>query len=160
MGRMHVSLPMLVPMAVLALAAPKPAELPSAWKVKHLEGTACRLESEKVTLSDGYQTTSVQLLVTATEVTAVSESTFDGSGGDLLIQVDRQDPVKADGLSGDKTVLFKSGVNTLIAEFKPGLKARVQLRFWPTWPETGSHSAMVSLIGFTKAWEEMSESCH
>jgi hypothetical protein len=35
----------------------------------------------------------------------------------------------------------------------------VTLRFWPTWPETGTHAIEVSLIGFTKAWDEMQASC-
>jgi len=30
----------------------------------------------------------------------------------------------------------------------------VQLRFWPTWPETGTHSVSFSLMGFTKAHGE------
>jgi hypothetical protein len=159
---MHFSLSLLVPMAVLALASPRPPppELPSAWKVRRLEGTACRLESDKATLNDGYQQSSAQLLVTPTEVKVVSESTFDESDKDLLIEVDRNEPVKADGLSGDKTVIFKDSASSLIAQFKAGLKARIQLRFWPSWPKTGTHSATVSLIGFTKAWDEMQDSCH
>jgi hypothetical protein len=160
---MQVSFPLLVPIAVLALASPRPPppEPPSAWRVRHLEGTACRLESDKVSLNDGYQQTTAQVLVTPTEVKVVSESTFDGSAGDhLLIEVDRNQPVRADGLSGDKTVIFKNGASTLVSQFKAGLKARVQLRFWPSWPETGDHSATVSLIGFTKAWDEMQDSCH
>ena len=56
--------------------------------------------------------------------------------------------------------MYKRQAPLLIDQFKAGLKARVQLRFWPTWPETGTHSVEVSLIGFTKAWEEMQESCH
>jgi hypothetical protein len=159
---MHFALPLIVPLTVLALASPRPPPPPpepSAWKVHHLEGTACRLESDKATLNDGYQQSAAQLLVTPTEVKVVSESTFDWKAGELLIEVDRNEPVKADGLSGDKTVMFKNSASNLIAQFKAGLKARVQLRFWPTWPETGNHSATVSLIGFTKAWEEMQESC-
>ena len=30
------------------------------------------------------------------------------------------------------------------------------LRFWPEWPATGTHSATFSLIGFTKAYGELS----
>ncbi len=119
----------------------------------------CRLDSEKASLSDGYQTTSVQVRVTPTELRVVSESTFDESKRDLLIAVDKNEAVKADGLDGAKAVVFKTGVASLVAQFKGGLKARVQLRFWPSWPETGTHSVVVSLIGFTKAWDEMQASC-
>ena len=90
----------------------------------------------------------------------LSESTFDDSKGDLSIQVDKQEAVKADALDGAKAVVFKGpAAATLIAQFKAGLKANVTLRFWPTWPETGTHSVVVSLIGFTKAWDEMQATC-
>jgi hypothetical protein len=90
----------------------------------------------------------------------VSESTFDDSKKDLRVQVDRQEEVKADALDGAKAVVFKgAAASTLIAQFKAGLKANVTLRFWPTWPETGTHSVVVSLIGFTRAWDEMQASC-
>jgi hypothetical protein len=57
-------------------------------------------------------------------------------------------------------VVFKGGsAGTLIAQFKRGLRADVTMRFWPTWPETGTHSVEVSLIGFTKAWDDMQASC-
>jgi len=102
----------------------------------------------------------VLVRVTATEVRVVSESTFDDTKGGLQIQVDKNEPVKADGLDGAKAVVFKGpAAASLVTQFKAGLKAHVTLRFWPTWPETGTHSAVVSLIGFTKAWDEMQASC-
>ena len=130
-----------------------------AWTVTKVQGGGCRLDSDKTSVSDGYQTTSVQVRVTPNEVRVVSESTFDEGKGDLLIEVDKNEAVKADGLDGAKTVVFKTGAGSLINQFKAGLKGRVQLRFWPTWPETGTHSVVVSLIGFTKAWDEMQASC-
>ena len=151
---------MWIPALSLGLlgAAPPPPEK-DAWTLTKAQG-GCRLDADKGALSDGYQNTSVQVRVTATEVRVVSESTFDESKGDLNIQVDKQDAVKADGLDGAKAVVFKgAAATTLIAQFKRGLKANVTLRFWPTWPETGTHSAVVSLIGFTKAWDEMQASC-
>jgi hypothetical protein len=146
--------------SAVALLGAAPVEK-SAWTVTHLAGKACRLDADKATLSDGYQTTSALVQVSPTEVRVVSESVFDPGKEDLLIQVDKKDPVKSDGLGeGNKTVIFKTQAPLLIEQFKAGLRARVQLRFWPSWPETGNHSVEVSLIGFTKAWDEMQESCH
>jgi hypothetical protein len=145
---------------VVLLAAAPPAAEKDAWTVTKIQGGGCRLDSDKGALSDGYQNTSVQVRVTPTEVRVVSESTFDESKKDLAIQVDKQDAVKADGLDGAKVVVFKGpAASTLVAQFKAGLKANVTLRFWPTWPETGTHSVVVSLIGFTRAWDEMQASC-
>jgi len=145
-------------LALTLLGAAEPEK--GAWTLTKLQGGGCRLDSEKASLSDGYQNTTAQVQVTPSEVRVVSESTFDGSKGDLLIQVDKHDGVKADGLDGAKAIVFKTGAQTLIAQFRAGLKGTVQMRFWPTWPETGTHSVVISLIGFTKAWEELQASCH
>ena len=148
-----------IPALSLGLLGAAPPEK-DAWTLTKIQGGGCRLDSDKGALSDGYQKTSLQLRVTATEVRVVSESTFDDSKGDLRIQVDKQDAIKADGLDGPKTVVFKgASAGTLIGQFKAGLKADVSMRFWPTWPETGTHSLVVSLIGFTRAWDEMQASC-
>lgn len=148
-----------IPALSVGLLGAAPPEK-DAWTLTKVQGGGCRLDSDKGTLSDGYQKASLQLRVTSTEVRVVSESTFDDSKGDLRIQVDKQDAIKADGLDGAKAVVFKGGsAATLIAQFKRGLKADVTMRFWPTWPETGTHSVEVSLIGFTRAWDDMQASC-
>jgi hypothetical protein len=155
---MRTRLRWLIPALSLGLLGAAPAEK-DAWTLTKLQGGGCRLDSDKASVSDGYQTTSIQVRVTPTEIRLVSESTFDDSKGDLLIEVDKNEAVKADGLDGAKAVVFKTGAASLITQFKAGLKGRVQMRFWPTWPETGTHSVVVSLIGFTKAWDEMQASC-
>ena len=143
--------------AGLASAAPSEKD---AWTLTKVQAGGCRLDSEKAPLTDGYQKTTAQVRVTPTEVRVVSESTFDDTKGDLSIQVDKREAVKADALDGAKVVVFKGpAATTLIAQFKAGLKANVTLRFWPTWPETGTHAIEVSLLGFTKAWDEMQASC-
>ncbi|HUM10404.1 MAG TPA: hypothetical protein VLT82_05585 [Myxococcaceae bacterium] len=148
-----------IPALSFGLVGAAPAEK-DAWTLTKVQGGGCRLDSEKASLSDGYQTVSAQVRVTPTEIRVVSESTFDDSKGDLAIQVDKKEPVKASGLDGAKAVVFKGpGVDALIAQFKAGLKAQVTLRFWPTWPETGTHAVVLSLLGFTKGWDEMQASC-
>jgi hypothetical protein len=150
----------LAPLLLLGAAPPEPV---SAWHVQRVtEGGAvkCRIESEKVSVNDGYQKVTAQILVSADNVVKiVSESVFDAGSGDIGVQVDKDPFVKADKLATEKTVLFEAGASVLIPQFKAGLKARAQLRFWPTWPVTGTHDAEFSLIGFTKAYEEMVGNC-
>ena len=56
----------------------------------------------------------------------VSESTFDAARATCSIEVDKNEPVKADGLDGAKMVVFKGpAAATLVAQFKAGLKAEV-----------------------------------
>jgi hypothetical protein len=148
-----------IPALSVGLLGAAPTEK-DAWTLTKVQGGGCRLDTDKASLSDGYQTTSVQVRVSASEVRVVSESTFDDSKGGLQIQVDKNEAVKADGLDGAKAVVFKGpSAASLITQFKAGLKANVTLRFWPTWPETGTHSVVVSLIGFTRAWDDMQASC-
>jgi hypothetical protein len=148
---------------LLGAAPPEPV---SAWHVQRVTegGTVkCRLESDKAPVNDGYQRVTAQIIVTAgNEVKIVSESTFDASiPGEVGVQVDKNAFVKMDKLAGDKTLVFDAATNALLVpQFKAGLRARVQLRFWPTWPVTGTHDADFSLIGFTKAYEEMTGDCH
>jgi hypothetical protein len=156
-GRMLFLAPLL-----LGVAAP---EAPSAWHVQRVtEGGVekCRMESDKVPVNDGYQNVTVQMLVTSGNVVQiVSQSPFDVTGSDIGVEVDKNAFVKMDKLQGEKMAVFEgASAATLVPQFKAGLRARAQLRFWPTWPATGSHNAEFSLIGFTKASEEMSGNCH
>jgi hypothetical protein len=152
----------LAPLLLLGAAPPEPV---STWHVQRITeagAVKCRIESEKAPVNDGYQKVTAQLIVTPDNaVQIVSLSTFDGGSGDIGIEVDKNAFVKFDKLSNDKTVGFDAAAAAmLIPQFKAGLRARAQLRFWPTWPVTGTHDADISLIGFTKAYEEMVGNCH
>ncbi|MGO9832369.1 MAG: hypothetical protein ACLPJH_19760 [Myxococcaceae bacterium] len=154
----------LLKLAPLLLLGAAPAEPVSTWHVQRVnEGGSvkCHLESDKAPVNDGYQNVTAQLVVTqGGAVQVISLSTFDFGSADIGLQVDKNAFVKADKLAGDKTVLFETSAATLLPQFKAGLSARAQLRFWPTWPVTGTHDAVFSLIGFTKAYEEMTGNCH
>jgi hypothetical protein len=153
---------LLAPLLLLLGAAPP--EPVSTWHLQRVTegGTVkCRIESEKVSVNDGYQKVTAQISVSAANVVQIaSDSVFDAGSGDIGVQVDKDAFIKADKLAGEKTVVFDTAAPLLISQFKAGLRARAQLRFWPTWPVTGTHDADISLIGFTKAYEEMVANCH
>lgn len=106
---------------------------------------------------DGYQHTAVYIVVDGASVAVKSASVLDPGFSDIGMQVDKKAFVVVDKITQDKTALFDSNYGVIIEQFKPGLEVTVQLRFWPTWPATGTHSARFSLIGFTKAFTEMSK---
>ena len=146
-----------VPVAVVAAAPAGAAD----WVVKTVPrtegpGTRCVAESARVTLPDGYQTTTAYLTVDRQSVTVTSVSNLDGGSRDIGIAVDLGDVVLMDRLAGPKAALFAATHGRLVEQFRAGREARVQLRFWPEWPATGVHSATFSLIGFTKAYGELS----
>src|ERR1051326_3317229 len=106
-------------------------------------------------MRDGHQQTSVYFTVTPSSFALVSAAPLDAGAGDIGLAVDAEPFVPMDRLDGEKIARFDSKAPTLIGQFKAGARVQVQLRFWPTWPATGAHSATLSLIGFTKAFDEI-----
>lgn len=122
-------------------------------------GASCAIRSDTEQMSDGYRETPAYLLVTPDAVVARTDSPLDDSFADVGIQVDEEDFLPMDRVLERQSAMFTSGYDELVAQFKKGKIARVQLRFWPTWPATGTHSASFSLIGFTKAYDEIVGAC-
>jgi hypothetical protein len=141
--------------SVLLVSSPLVAG--AEWTVTPAPGSGCILESSPEALSDGYQTTTARLRVDGKAVSVSSKSVFDGGFNDIGVVVDEGAMVPMDRLADPRTAVFESRYGTLVEQFKRGVKARVQLRFWPTWPATGTHAAVFSLIGFTRAYARMEE---
>ena len=155
------SLVILVAFQVL-LAVGRPGTAGAVdWSVKTVPstdtpGTRCVLESASQSLPDGYQTTTAHITVDKASVKVTSASNLDESFRDIALVVDQRESVPMDRLAGEKTALFDSQYSHVVEQFKEGLRVQVQLRFWPTWPATGLHSVTFSLIGFTRAYGELS----
>jgi hypothetical protein len=93
--------------------------------------------------------------VDSRSVVVTSGSNLDPGNSDIGLFVDQEPPVLMDRLLGTKAAIFDAKYARLIDLFKAGARLRVQLRFWPEWPATGTHAATFSLIGFTKAYGEL-----
>jgi hypothetical protein len=127
------------------------------WVIKTDRPNArCVLESSRESVWDGYQKTTAYISIAARSVSLISAAPLDGAAGDIGLTVDNEAFIKMDRLGGDKVASFDSKFDRLIEQFKAGIEARVQMRFWPTWPVTGAHPATFSLIGFTKAYTQLS----
>lgn len=152
---MRTTATLAVLVAILLMVVP--VRVAADWTVKSGDGSGCILESSPESLSDGYQTTSARIRVDGKMVSVSSPSVFDAGSKDIRIVVDEQEIVPMDRLADPRTAVFESQYAALVEQFKRGLRARVQLRFWPTWPATGTHSATFSLIGFTRAHGQLGE---
>ena len=144
-------------LALMLLGGPVAAD---EWSVKTVPrpdgpGARCVLESTRQSLSDGYQDTTAYVTVDGGSVAVTSGSNLDASLSDIGLAVDQEPLVLMDRLVGTKTALFAAQYGRLVERFKAGNRLRVQLRFWPEWPTTGTHSATFSLIGFTKTYGEL-----
>ena len=135
----------------------QPASAATEWVVTRGNDPRCVLESSPESLSDGYQTTTARLRVDGKRVFVSSPSVFDAGFNDIGIVVDEQQFVPMDRLADPRTAVFESRYAALVEQFKRGMRAKVQLRFWPTWPATGTHPATFSLIGFTRAHAQLGE---
>jgi hypothetical protein len=132
------------------------------WVVKPVQGASgqaskCIMESDKKEIFDGYQNIAIYIVVDGASVAVKSASVLDPGFSDIGMHVDKDAFIAMDKVIQDKTASFDSNYAIIVEEFKRGLKVNVQLRFWPTWPVTGTHSATLSLIGFTKGFTEMSD---
>jgi hypothetical protein len=148
--------------ALLALSLLVPPKAGADWTVRPVPAgpggaDQCVLESERQPVFDGYQKTWVQIAVDDKTVRVTSASTLDGGDRDIGLVVDEGRFAPAEEVVEQRTANFAAQYQTLMQEFKRGLRVRVQLRFWPTWPKTGTHSATFSLIGFTRAHARMSD---
>jgi hypothetical protein len=147
-------------LSLLALGLGGPAGAAGEWSARAEPASTpprCVLESERQPISDGYQTTWVQIRVDDNAVRVSSASVLDPGESDLGLVVDDGAFVRADDVTGQRTAVFSAQYGKLVDDFKRGVRVRVQLRFWPTWPKTGPHSAAFSLIGFTRAHAHLSD---
>jgi hypothetical protein len=157
---MRVSENQVVRAVVLALVVLGGSASAEEWSVKSVPrtdgpGTRCVVQSVRQTLPDGYQDTTAYITADGRSVSVTTGSNLDPSFSDVGLVVDQEPLVPIDRLEGRKTAVFDSRYARVIELFKAGARLRVQLRFWPEWPATGTHSATFSLIGFTKAYGEL-----
>jgi hypothetical protein len=141
---------------LLAALAVVPCAVHAGWTVADaVPGkTGCVLESEEITLFDGYADTRLRLSVAGGELRVRTESNIDFSFDDVGLEVDGRGFIPADAVVDEKDVLFSSGMETLIDRFIHGRTATLYLRFWPTYPVTQRYTTRVSLIGFTRAYND------
>lgn len=116
--------------------------------------TGCVLETEEVSLFDGYTDTRLRLRVVGEAVRVATESNIDAGFDDLGLVVDGKDFIHADAVVDEKDVLFSSDIAALIDQFIRGRAVTLYLRFWPTYPATQRYAVRISLVGFTRAYNE------
>ena len=114
----------------------------------------CLLLSAKQPVNDGYQVVEAQIIVDGSTVIVKSDSVLDPGFADIGLAVAKHSFIQADEIRDRKQAVFAKQYAEIVQLFKDEREVRVQLRFWPTWPATGTHSASFSLMGFTKAHGE------
>ena len=146
-----------VVIGVALVASTMAAAVAENWEVAPAGGGgggACRLVSAVQPVNDGYQVVQAQILFDGRTVVIKSDSVLDGGFSDIGLAVANHPFIPVDTIRDRKHAVFEKQYEKIVQLFKAGREVRVQLRFWPTWPATGTHSVSFSLMGFTKAYGE------
>lgn len=123
------------------------------WRLEQdSDDAACHIQTHRQEIETGYNKAKVEILVDKAAITIKTDAKLDGGFDDLGVSVDGGPLIAIDRIEKERTAIVQGSYAELVEQFKRGSKGRVQLRFWPTWPVTGTHSAEFSLIGFTKAY--------
>jgi hypothetical protein len=115
----------------------------------------CVAESLHQVMDDGYQEGSVYLQVDQNQLIFVTESNIDLGSNEQGLQVDDQPTMPFEQAMHDQQAVIREDIQQVITSFQDGLKVRVRLKFWPTWPSKGSKDVEFSLIGFQKAFAQL-----
>lgn len=137
---------------LLAVLTAASASARAEWTVDQTGG--CVLQSEEISLFDGYQDTTLKLSVTDTGLMVITESNIDPGFDDLGLAVDGGELLPADSVVEELQILFSKDSDTIIEKFVRGRSVKVYLRFWPSYPATQRYEAGFSLIGFTRAYND------
>jgi hypothetical protein len=129
------------------------ASASESWSLEQgPDDASCHIRTLRQEIETGYNQAKVEILVDETAVTIKTDAKLDGGFDDLGVSVDGSPLTAVDRIEKERTAVLEGAYAELVEQFKRGSKVRVQLRFWPTWPATGTHSAEFSLVGFTKAY--------
>ncbi|MBV1883405.1 MAG: hypothetical protein KUG82_17325 [Pseudomonadales bacterium] len=115
----------------------------------------CILNSASSTLEDGAGGTPFYLQVTPQTIVAVTKSNIDLKYPDTGIQIDLNKKRVVDRLFNETSVIFEKSIYTLLTQLKQGQLATVTLGFWPTWPISQSHQALIELNEFSQAYQAL-----
>jgi hypothetical protein len=119
--------------------------------------TECLLLSDPVTIPDGYENTSVQLLLTTGMLYVQTGSNIDLSYPQSGVQID-DGPVWAfDSVIRETAVQLDTHYEEVVSRFRVGKTVTAHLGFWPTWPMTETRVASFSLKGMEDSISRLTE---
>ena len=132
---------------------------PDAWRGGVPQGDSdsrCYVQSEAQHISDGYDETTVRLVLDQHSLRVIADSNLDFHTVPLGLTVDGGEFILADRMEKNARLVFETKIARITKQFIAGNRARLRLRFWPTWPETGDKFVEFSLKGFTRAFSSLS----
>lgn len=115
--------------------------------------TRCLLISQKQNFFDGYTDSTISLQLSKNTLLIKTNSTIDLSYPDIGIYIDQNTPFPLEKLFGDSSILIRQNTQDITSQLLDGQKLTIKLGFWPTWPQTQTHSIDFALADFDKAYQ-------
>jgi len=119
--------------------------------------TECLLISDPVTIADGYDMTSVQLLLTTGMLYVKTGSNIDLSYPQSGMQIDNGPLWAFDSVIKETSVTLGAHYEEVVSRFGYGKTVTAHLGFWPTWPMTETREASFSLEGIESSIARLTE---
>ena len=115
--------------------------------------TRCLLNSQKKNFNDGYTDSSISLQLTADTLLIKTSSAIDLTYPDIGIYIDQNAPFPLEKIFGESSILIEQNTQKITAQLLDGQKLTLKMGFWPTWPQTETHSIDFALSDFDKAYQ-------
>lgn len=115
--------------------------------------TRCLLNSQKKNFNDGYTDSSISLQLSSDTLLIKTNSAIDLSYPDIGIYIDQNEPFPLEKLFGESSILIEQDTQKITTQLLDGQKLTIKLGFWPTWPQTETHSIDFVLSDFDKAYQ-------
>lgn len=145
----------LVAVAVLAIQDASADWMAKAAYDPVKDESHCVVESPVQTIDDGYQDTEVFLRLDSTTLMVMTRSNIDTDDPDIGVRVDKYELIGPDRVYLEQNIVFEKEISKIVQQFKEGRRATFTLKFWPSYPDTGTKTATFSLLGFTDAYADM-----
>ena len=120
----------------------------------------CELAAKPVAIDDSAGGTQLQLKLIPESWLLETQSNIDLTYPDLGIWLDKKQFFSLEQVVDETNILIQKNYDQLINQLKQSTEMRVTLGFWPTWPATEAHSAILDIHYFEQAhtaWQKCNQ---
>lgn len=135
-----------------------PLSIHGQWTLDRNE-SRCVLHSAVQKMEDGQGGTNVQLQLSPTEFTFITQSDIDLSYTGTGVRIDGGTPFALENVERRTNLAFSRQRSALLGAMKTGQQLELSLGFWPTWPVTQTYSTRFPLQHFASAYSAW-ETCN
>lgn len=128
-----------------------PLSIHGQWTLDRNE-SRCVLHSAVQKMEDGQGGTNVQLQLSPSELTFITQSDIDLSYTGTGIRIDGGTPFALENVERRTNLAFSRQRSALLGAMKTGQTLELSLGFWPTWPVTQAYATRFPLQHFASAY--------